>query len=140
MNNYKIPLVNNTISDSELFDLADWIKTIPRLTMGDLNKKFENQWSNWLGTQHSVFVNSGSSANLLMIDVLKECNRLKSNNIVVPAVSWPTTVAPIIQLGLNPILCDADPENLGLNLDHLEKILSNQDISAVLIVHVLWSS
>ena len=54
-----------------------------------------------------------------------------------PAVSWSTTVAPVIQLGLNPILCDADPKNLGLNLDHLKELLSTQDIGAIVIVHVL---
>jgi len=137
MNSYKIPLVNDTISNQELFDLADWIKTIPKLTKGPLNNKFEGVWSKWLNTKHSVFVNSGSSANLLMIDVLKESGRLKSDNIIVPAVSWSTTVAPVIQLGLNPILCDADPKNLGLNLEHLEQILRTEDIGAILIVHVL---
>jgi CDP-4-dehydro-6-deoxyglucose reductase, E1 len=137
MKNYKIPLVNDTISDQELFDLADWIKTIPKLTKGPLNNEFEELWSKWLNTKHSVFVNSGSSANLLMIDVLKESGRLKSKNIIVPAVSWSTTVAPVIQLGLNPILCDADPKNLGLNLDHLKELLSTQDIGAIVIVHVL---
>jgi CDP-6-deoxy-D-xylo-4-hexulose-3-dehydrase len=137
MKNYKIPLVNDTISDQELFDLADWIKTIPKLTKGPLNSKFEEIWSTWLNTKHSVFVNSGSSANLLMIDALKESGRLKSKNIIVPAVSWSTTVTPVIQLGLNPILCDADPKNLGLNLDHLKEILSTQDIGAIVIVHVL---
>ena len=107
MKNYKIPLVNDTISDQELIDLADWIKTIPQLTKGPLSREFEELWSEWLNTSHSVFVNSGSSANLLMIDALKESGRLKSNNIIVPAVSWSTTVAPVIQLGLNPVLCDA---------------------------------
>tara|TARA_X000000368_G_scaffold67892_1_gene48996 strand:- start:1287 stop:2450 length:1164 start_codon:yes stop_codon:yes gene_type:complete len=137
MKNYKIPLVNDTISDQELIDLADWIKTIPQLTKGPLSREFEELWSEWLNTSHSVFVNSGSSANLLMIDALKESGRLKSNNIIVPAVSWSTTVAPVIQLGLNPVLCDADPKNLGLNLDHLKEILSTQDIGAIVIVHVL---
>tara|TARA_Y100000768_G_scaffold71191_1_gene50190 strand:- start:9449 stop:10603 length:1155 start_codon:yes stop_codon:yes gene_type:complete len=137
MNDYKIPLVNDTISDKELFDLADWIKTIPRLTKGELNNKFETKWSEWMGVKSSVFVNSGSSANLLMIDALKESGRLKSNNIIVPAVSWSTTVAPVIQLGLNPILCDADKDNLGLNIEHLEEILSSKQIGAVMIVHVL---
>ena len=137
MNDYKIPLVNDTISDKELFDLADWIKTIPRLTKGELNNKFEKKWSEWMGVKSSVFVNSGSSANLLMIDALKESGRLKSNNIIVPAVSWSTTVAPVIQLGLNPILCDADKDNLGLNIEHLEEILSSKQIGAVMIVHVL---
>ena len=56
MNDYKIPLVNDTISDKELFDLADWIKTIPRLTKGELNNKFETKWSEWMGVKSSVFV------------------------------------------------------------------------------------
>ena len=78
MNNYKIPLVNDTISNQELNDLADWIKTIPRLTKGPLNDEFQQVWSNWLNVKHSVFVNSGSSANLLMVDALIESGRLKS--------------------------------------------------------------
>ena len=137
MNNYKIPLVNDTISNQELNDLADWIKTIPRLTKGPLNDEFQQVWSNWLNVKHSVFVNSGSSANLLMVDALIESERLKSKNIVVPAVSWSTTVAPVIQLGLTPILCDADKDNLGLDIEHLEEILSSNEIGAIMIVHVL---
>lgn len=137
MNNYKIPLVNDTISNQELNDLADWIKTIPRLTKGPLNDEFQQVWSNWLNVKHSVFVNSGSSANLLMVDALIESGRLKSKNIVVPAVSWSTTVAPVIQLGLTPILCDADKDNLGLDIEHLEEILSSNEIGAIMIVHVL---
>jgi CDP-6-deoxy-D-xylo-4-hexulose-3-dehydrase len=55
----------------------------------------------------------------------------------VPAVSWVTTVTPVIQTGLNPILCDADENNLGLNLTHLENLLIENDIAAVILVHVL---
>lgn len=132
-----ISLVKDTITHSEVTALADWLKTNPRLTKGVLTQQFEMEWANWLGTKYSVFTNSGSSANLLMLDALINSNRLKSKNIVVPAISWVTTVAPVMQLGLNPILCEADPYNLGLDLQCLEDILKKQNVAAVMIVHVL---
>jgi CDP-4-dehydro-6-deoxyglucose reductase, E1 len=132
-----INLVKDTIALTELSDLADWLKTNPRLTKGVLTQQFEQEWSTWLGTKYSVFTNSGSSANLLMLDALINSNRLRSKNVVVPAISWVTTVAPVMQLGLNPILCDADPDNLGLNIDHFEQLLKKHEIGAVIIVHVL---
>jgi CDP-4-dehydro-6-deoxyglucose reductase, E1 len=58
-------------------------------------------WSKWLGCKYSVFVNSGSSANLAAIYSLILSGRLKNNKIIVPAVSWVTTVTPAIQLGLD---------------------------------------
>ncbi|MGD0036248.1 MAG: DegT/DnrJ/EryC1/StrS aminotransferase family protein [Bacteroidota bacterium] len=132
-----IKLVQDTIDQTELEKLSKWICQKPQLTKGSLTSEFENTWSSWLGMPFSVFTNSGSSANLLMFDALIQGGRLKSKNIIVPAVSWVTTVAPIIQLGLNPVLCDADETNLGLNLEHFEELLKNSDIGAVIIVHVL---
>ena len=132
-----IPLVKNTISFEEIKRLAEWLQTNPRLTRNTLCEDFEYQWSQWLGVKYSHFVNSGSSANLLIFEALKQSGRLRSNNVVVPAVSWVTSVTPVVQTGLNPLLCDADEETLGLNIDHLEKLLKENDISVVLIVHVL---
>lgn len=132
-----IPLVKDTIDLNDLNQLADWLRTNPRLTKGELTVKFEIEWSKWLGTQYSVFVNSGSSANFLMLDALIQSGKLKSNKVIVPAVSWVTTVAPIIQLGLDPILCDADKDNLGIDLEHLERLLKENEVGAVIIVHVL---
>ena len=118
-----ISLVKNTISKEEMVELGKWFSSNPRHTRGILCEEFENKWSGWLGTKYSHFVNSGSSANLLIFEALKASGRLKSKNVIVPAVSWVTTVTPVIQTGLNPILCDADEQNLGLNLNHLEKLL-----------------
>jgi CDP-6-deoxy-D-xylo-4-hexulose-3-dehydrase len=82
-------------------------------------------------------VNSGSSANLAVIQALKCLGRFKNKKIVVPALSWSTTVAPIIQLGFTPILCDADIKTLGPDLNHLEEIFKKEQPAAFLSVHLL---
>ena len=84
-----------------------------------------------------MFVNSGSSANLLMYAALLARTNLPNRKVIVPAVSWATTVAPAIQLGFEPILCEADAETFGLDLDHLEKLLEEHQPAAVILVHVL---
>jgi CDP-6-deoxy-D-xylo-4-hexulose-3-dehydrase len=56
---------------------------------------------------------------------------------VVPAVSWVTTVTPAIQLGLEPIMCECDVDNLGLDINHLKEIIKKDDPSAIILVHVL---
>jgi CDP-6-deoxy-D-xylo-4-hexulose-3-dehydrase len=107
----KIPLVKDTVDKKDIKTLIKWLKTNPRLTKGDLTIEFEKQWSKWLGVKYSVFINSGSSANLAMIYSLILSNRLKNNKVIVPSVSWVTTVTPIMQLGLEPIICDCDKDN-----------------------------
>jgi len=133
----KINLVNNTISKDNIQNLIEWLNTDPRLTKGEQTVKFENAWSNWQGRKYSVFVNSGSSANLAMIYALMMSGRLRNKKIIVPAVSWVTTVAPIIQLGLEPIMCDADEETLGVDINALRYLITIHKPSVLFIVHVL---
>jgi len=134
---YVIDLVKDTITKEDREALAGWILSDPKLTKGDLTVQFEEEWSSWLGTKHSVFVNSGSSANLLMASVLLESGKLRNKKIIVPAVSWATTVAPFIQLGFEPIMCDCDMANLGLDVNHFERLVKEHNPSSVIIVHVL---
>jgi CDP-6-deoxy-D-xylo-4-hexulose-3-dehydrase len=136
-NTKKISLVKDAISKKDIAELVKWLKKNEQLTKGKLTIEFENKWSNWLGRKHSLFVNSGSSANLLMIYALMLSQRLKNKKIIVPSVSWVTTVAPIIQLGLEPILCDADTDTLGVDIDHLRKLIHEHKPSALMIVHIL---
>ena len=139
--NSKISLVKDTIDKKDINELVKWLKTNPRLTKGELTLEFENNWSNWLGCKYSVFVNSGSSANLAAIYALMVSGKLKNNKIVVPAISWVTTVAPAIQLGLDPIMCDADGNNLGLSVRNLKKIIKelteNREITVLISSHDL---
>jgi CDP-6-deoxy-D-xylo-4-hexulose-3-dehydrase len=133
----KIDLVKDTIDGDDIQKLISWLQTNPRLTKGELTVQFEKEWSNWLGKKYSVFVNSGSSANLAAIYGLLLSGKLKNNKIVVPAVSWVTTVTPAVQFGMEPIMCECDEENLGLNINHLKQIIEEHNPSCIILVHVL---
>jgi CDP-6-deoxy-D-xylo-4-hexulose-3-dehydrase len=130
-------LAESTIDETDLKHLIDWLGTNPWLTQGPLVREFERRWAAWLGVEHAAFVNSGSSANLLMYYAPLVSGRLRNRKVVVPAVSWATSVAPAIQLGFEPIMCEAEPRTFGLDPDHLESLLRAHDPAAVVIVHVL---
>lgn len=132
-----ITLAEETISQSELQATADWMVAGNRLTKGDLTVTFEQEFADWMGSKHAVFVNSGSSANLLMIYAAKETGRLRNNKVIAPAVSWVTTVSPLMQFGFDVRLCDCDAENLGLDLEHLEQLCRDEAPSMLILVHVL---
>jgi CDP-6-deoxy-D-xylo-4-hexulose-3-dehydrase len=133
----RITLVKDTINMNDINLLIDWLKTNPILTKNKVTIEFEEKFSKYQNRKYSVFLNSGSSANLAMIYSLLISNKLKNNNIIVPAVSWTTTVTPIIQLGLTPILCECDKETLGLDINNLELLIHKHNPSVVMLVHVL---
>ena len=127
-------LAEDTIDRSEVDRLVEWLKGYPHLTKGPLTVQFEAKWARWLGRKYSVFCNSGSSANLLMYYVLLASGRLKNKKVVVPSCGWITSVAPAIQFGFEPIMCETDPETFGLDLNHLEKILKQDKPQTVVLV------
>ncbi len=136
-----ISLINDTINQSDLKSLAEWLLDNPRLTKGKLTLKFEKEWSKFTGCRYSVYVNSGSSANLLMIYATKisgVLGKISRPNVIVPAISWATTVSPFIQFGFNPILCDVDTD-LNINIEKLHN-LNIKSPSIVMIVHVLGTA
>ena len=132
----KYPLAKETITEVEIQRLIEWLKTNPRLTKGELTVEFEKKWAEYIGTKYSVFVNSGSSANLLMIYTLKEMGKLKGK-VIVPSVGWVTTISPLLQFGIEPIMVDADKKTFGIDLEQTEELLKTEDISAIIFVQVL---
>ena len=133
-----ITLVKDTIDNKDIDNLIDWLKTYPRLTKGSVTLQLEEKWSKWLGRKYSVFCNSGSSANLLMMSVVKERLAGKSNlRVVVPSVAWATDLAPVIQLGIIPELCDCNMDDLSVDLEHLEDIFMRRMPDAFILVSVL---
>ena len=130
-------LADATIDQTDVAELIAWLQTGPWLTQGKLVTEFEQAWAAWVGTKHSVFVNSGSSANLVMYYAPLVAGRLKNKKVIVPAVSWATSVAPAIQLGFEPIMCESDRETFGLDIEQLENLLKQHEPSMVLLVHVL---
>ena len=130
-------LAEDTIDAADLHELIEWLKTNPWLTLGPLTTEFERRWARWLGRRHALFVNSGSSANLLMYYAALLSGRLANRKVVVPAVSWATTVAPAVQFGFEPILCEADRHTFGVDVNHLETLLAQHEPAVVILVHVL---
>lgn len=134
-----IKLVSDTIDKKDLKALSEWIlqSETPQLTKGPLTIEFEKKWSEWLGVKHTTYVNSGSSAILLALAALKETNRLRNKKVVVPALSWLTDVSSVIQLGMKPILCDCNTEDLSVDLDELEDLFISEKPSVFILVSVL---
>ena len=96
-----------------------------RFTQGKKVKEFEQKWSKWLGCKYSVFVNSGSSANLLSISLLK-IKYPKGGEVIVPSHTWVSDVASVIQNGFKPVFVDIDLKHLGMNDDLIiKKITKN---------------
>lgn len=135
-----IRLVEDTITRDDVDSLIEWLKTYPRLTKGLLTLEFEKQFAEWIGSKYSVFVNSGSSANLLMLYALRITDRLKNDKIVVPSLSWATDLAPVLQLNMTPLLVDCNLENLAVDTNHLEAIFEAERPSAMLVVSALGLS
>ncbi|KAF4516286.1 hypothetical protein B566_EDAN000527 [Ephemera danica] len=130
-------LAYDTIDRQDINKLVEWLQTYPRLTKGPITADFESRWSQWLGASHSIFCNSGSSANLLMYYALLASGRLKNKKVIVPSVGWVTSIAPAIQFGFDPIMCEADPDTFGLDLNHLEALLKQHQPQTVMLVQVL---
>ena len=133
----KVQLVKDTIDKNDIEKLIEWLKTNPRLTKGDYTTRFEHQWSLYTGVKHSVYVNSGSSANLAMAYAIKTSAKLRNNIVIAPAVSWVTTVAPFMQLGFDVKLVDCDRDTLGPDINHLEELVKKYNPSVLIMVHVL---
>ena len=77
MKNYKWPLMSNNILANDKKALVNFINRSNQFTNGPKVKEFEKKWSKWLGVRYSTFVNSGASANLISINILKELNNKK---------------------------------------------------------------
>ena len=85
------------------------------LTMGPRVREFERLWADEVGVKHTIAVNSGSSALLVMLTALVETGHLsRGQDVILPAVGWSTSLFSVAQAGLNPILVDVDPDSLCL--------------------------
>lgn len=133
----KYSLAQDTISKKEIVSLTKWLLKDNQLTKGRLTIEFEKKFSKFINSKYSIFVNSGSSANLLMLSALLESGRLKNKKAIVAAVSWVTTVTPFMQLNFDIDLCDCDVNNLGIDLDHFEYLCKKNKPSIAMLVNVL---
>jgi len=131
----KIKLMEDSIDQEEIIAISDCLKS-GNYTQGNVVEEFEKKFAEWNGSRYAIMVNSGSSANLLMISAIKEKFKLKEGDeILVPNVTWPTTVYPIIQNNLVPVFCDVD-ESFNISLDSIKKMVGEKT-KAIFAVHLL---
>jgi CDP-4-dehydro-6-deoxyglucose reductase, E1 len=127
------PLMENNITMEDLNVLIEFLKGQPRLTQADNVLAFEKEWSEWLGVQYSVYVNSGASANLITIAALKHL--YGTGEIIVPPLTWVSDIASVIQNGFTPVFVDINSRNLCMDDEQVIAKLSEKT-KAVFLTHV----
>jgi len=128
------PLMQTAITDTDKKAMIDFIQSSDRYTCGNMVKQFEDAWSEWLGCKYSLYVTSGSTANLLLMAAVKELYDIPNDSkVLVPACTWVTNVAPVFQVGLEPVFCDVDLERYSFDINSLP----DEDIKIVFITHLL---
>lgn len=118
--------------------LIKFIKSASWLSFGEACQNFETEFAKFQKRKFCVMVNSGSSANLALIQALKNLGRLKNNDAVgFSAVTWSTNVMPLIQLGLRPIPVDIELSTLNVSSQTLENILKRIKIKTLFLTNLL---
>ena len=136
------PLMKNTITEDDKKQMIEFIKSTDKFTNGPKVRQFEEVWSDWLGVGYSLYVSNGSTANFLLVAAIKEKHNLKEGDkVLVPAMTWVTNIGPIMQLGLEPVFCDVDPENFCFDIKHMEYLSKkHDDIKMVFVSHLFGIS
>ena len=137
---FKYPLATATWDQKEIDAMHKVIES-GNFTMGEKVDLFERNFSKYIGSQHAVMVNSGSSANLLMIAALfytknPKLKLKRGDEVIVPAVSWSTTYYPLYQYGLKIKFVDIDIETLNYDLPQLKSAITDKT-RVVLAVNLL---
>ncbi|MFQ5885193.1 MAG: DegT/DnrJ/EryC1/StrS family aminotransferase [Thermoplasmata archaeon] len=134
-----IPLSAPTWDSEELLEAMDSLLR-GQLTMGKKVAMFEQKFAEYVGTSGAVMVNSGSSANLLAMMLItnpETADHLRpGDEVITPAVTWSTTVFSILAAGLTPVLVDVDPETLLMDIEEVERAISNRT-GGIFCVHLL---
>ena len=130
------PLMHNNFTQSDMQSVQKLLKKKNIvLTQSNKVREFEKKWSKWLGCKHSVFVNSGSSANYITLSILKELNKNnKKNEIIVPTLTWVSDINSVILNGFKPVFVDINLTNLSMNVDEILKKINKKTLG-VFITH-----
>lgn len=128
---YRVPLAHNDIGDAEV-QAATEVLDSGFLTQGDRVAEFEGLLAERHGVEHAVFVNSGSSANLVAIEALVYLSRLRpdllardvrpGDEVIIQGLNWPSTVKPITNQGLVPVFCDIDLASLNASVEQVDAV------------------
>ena len=139
------PLMGETITFADRLKMAHFALTAKKFTFGEKVEEFEDEWTKWLGhskvKKNSLYVSSGSTANFLLVAAIKELYNFKNGDkVLLPACTWMTNVAPIIQLGLTPVFCDVNLTNFSFDLEEAKRLSKIHDIKLIFVTHLLGFS
>ena len=135
MSKYKLPLINDNITESDKKALSEFILSTNRFTNGPKVKEFEDAWSKWLGVKHSVMVNSGASANYITTSIVRELNG-PGGEIIVPPIGWVSDISSVINTGFTPVFADVDLKTMAMSADNIRRAIT-EDTKAIVLVHAL---
>ena len=144
---YIIPLIKNPFFKNLITKrmLAEFVSTTNTFSMNLNCARFEDKFSDFQKRKYTILFNSGSSANFALVQALLNLDILKpSDNIGFTSIGWPTTVMPLIQLGLTPVQLDIDLKCLNSTLETIHKVSSElkfkgEKLKAIFITNVLGS-
>ncbi len=137
---FKFPLAYNTFSKNDEILISKVFRE-GFLTQGKITQNYEFRLSEFFNSKYAVAVNSGSSANLLMISALiyskdQSLKLRRGDEVIVPAVSWMTTYSPLIQLGLVPRIVDIDKDTLNISIESIKNVI-NEKTKCIFAVNLL---
>ena len=130
------PLAHDTWDNKERDAMHEVIAS-GRFTFGEKVKNFEDEFCEYFGFPYAVQVNSGGSANLLMVAAAVERGWIsKGDKVIVPAVGWSTSYFPFIQYGIDLIFVDVDKDTWNINVDQIEDNIKD-DVKGILAINIL---
>ena len=130
------PLAHDTWDNKERDAMHEVIAS-GRFTFGEKVKKFEDEFCEYFGFPYAVQVNSGGSANLLMVAAAVERGWIsRGDKVIVPAVGWSTSYFPFIQYGIDLVFVDVDEDTWNINVDQIEDNIKD-GVRGILAINIL---
>lgn len=139
----ELKLIKNTFYKERVTkqNLCRFIAQTEKLSIGEQCRKAESKFAKYTGRKYCLLFNSGSSANLALIQAYLNLGKFKKGDAIgFSAVTWPTNVMPLIQLGLRPIPIDVNLETLNISSQTVLQILNKQKLNGIFITNVLGFS
>ena len=119
-------------------ELCDYITKAEKLSMGEKTKEFEKKFGEYQKRTYSTMYNSGSSANLALIQSLINLGKLKKDDkIGFSAITWATNVMPLIQLGLKPVPIDVNLNTLNIDSKTIKETIKKHQLKAIFLTNLL---
>lgn len=128
------PLMENNITAADRERLIEFLRGDPILTQSSQVRAFEEEWSRWLGVRHSVFVNSGSSANFITMALLRHLRG--PGEVIVPTLTWVSDIAAVLAARHTPVFMDINPHTLAMDEEQVLAAITPRT-RAVFLTHVL---